>query len=132
MRGVSNSQLGGEAVTNSENSIVFKSNVQKYKEIINTRCFESSPVPLETMVLKERGLNKLCWPGGSSKSCFANAHMMFSITSAAMTTRNRTLNACLGNTSRSNMLLTTHEHDYKIIDKLDPTKTCARCGETEI
>ena len=28
MRGVSNSQLGGEAVTNSENSIVFKSNVQ--------------------------------------------------------------------------------------------------------
>ena len=53
-------QLGGEVVTNSEKSIVFKSNVQNSKEIINTRCFGSSPVPLETMVLKERGLNKLC------------------------------------------------------------------------
>ena len=60
MRGVSNSQLGGEAVTNSENSIVFKSNVQSNEEIINTRCFGSSPVPLETMVLEERGLKKLC------------------------------------------------------------------------
>ena len=57
---VSNSQLGGEAVTNSENSIVFKSNVQKSEETINTRCFGSSPVPLETMILKESGLNKLC------------------------------------------------------------------------
>ena len=92
MRGFSNRQLGGEVVTNSEKSIVFKSNVQSNEEIINTRCFGSSPAPLETMVLKERGLNKLCWPGGCSKSCFANAHMMFSLTSAAMTTRTRTLN----------------------------------------
>ena len=60
MRGFSSSQLGGEVVTNSEKSIVFKSNVQSSEEIINTRCFGSSPVPLETMVLKERGLNKLC------------------------------------------------------------------------
>ena len=96
--------------------------------MFNALYFGRSLVAPETMVLKERGLNKLCWPGGSSKSCFANAHMMFSLTSAAMTTRTRTLNARLGNTSRSNMLLTTHEYDYKIIDKLDPTKTCARCG----
>ena len=60
MGGFSNSQLGGEVVTNSEKSIVFKSNVQSTEEIINTCCFGSSPVPLETMVLKERGPNKLC------------------------------------------------------------------------
>ena len=106
--------------------------MQKRHQMFNALYFGRSLVAPQTMVLKERGLNKLCWPGGSSKSCFENAHMMFSLTSAAMTTRTRTLNACLGNTSRSNMLLTTHEHDYKIIDKLDPTKTCARCGENEI
>ena len=60
MRWVSNSQLGGEAVTNSENSIVFQSSAQSNEEIIDIRCFGSSRVPLKTMVLKERGLNKLC------------------------------------------------------------------------
>ena len=35
------------------------------------------------------------------------------------------------NTSRSIMLLTTHKHDSKIINKSDPTKTCARCGENK-
>ena len=27
----------------------------------------------KTMLLKESGINKLCWPGGCSKSCFANS-----------------------------------------------------------
>ena len=35
------------------------------------------------------------------------------------------------NASRSIMLLTTHKHDSKIINKSDPTKTCATCGENK-
>ena len=68
----------------------------KWQQMFNARHSVRSSVLPETMVLKERGLKKSSGQGGYSKSCFANVakeHLMFSFTSAAMTTRTRILNA---------------------------------------